>query len=262
MCLSSIGRFRSASLVLGGVSGGDGSQGTTLVIAQDPAAGTMVDSGTAIHLVVADESGKAIAIDGVPFLVCRPVTTSGSFGDGLDEAWVFEEERVPGAGCIGSEGFQRLAIGSGSRVQVLSDRITDLLSEEAWKVWPYATPDLNGDGVDEIAVAKTGDQGASRAVWLLQLTGQQVLPVLADCGSACDPAPWSAMIGSINRADGTVVTGGVYCAPALGTGATGGVIEWRSSPDDPLTILETTYVLKDQVRSRHYLASSFPSLVS
>ena len=43
-----------------------------------------------------DNSSRAITIPGVPFAVCRAESMTGSFGDGIDTAWVFEEERVPG----------------------------------------------------------------------------------------------------------------------------------------------------------------------
>jgi hypothetical protein len=80
----------------------------------------------------------------------------GDFGQLDPEVLVFEEERVPGAGCVGSEGFQHAAIADHGTVSILSPRITDLLSEDAWKVWSYATPDLDGDCVDEIALASQG----------------------------------------------------------------------------------------------------------
>jgi hypothetical protein len=182
-------------------------------------------------------SGDAVAIDGVPFKVCRPETIAGDFGGGLDTAWVFEEERVPGAGCVGSEGFQRLGIGSASDVQLLSDRITDLVGDNAYKVWPYAAPDLNGDGVDEIAVAKEGSPDTSRTIWFFQITGKDKLaPVSQTCGSVCDPTPFSATIGSTMNPDGTSTQSGLYCE---GQGASQLVIEWSATSDDPLLVSET-----------------------
>jgi hypothetical protein len=49
-------------------------------------------------------------------------------------------------------GFQHIAVLRDGRVTMLSRRITDLAGD-ARRVCLYATPDLNGDGTDEIAVA-------------------------------------------------------------------------------------------------------------
>lgn len=204
------------------------------------------------------ESGNAISISGVPFDVCRPRTMEGDFGVGMQTAWVFEEERVPGAGCIGSEGFQRLGIGTGSRVQFLSSRITDLLSDDAYKVWPYASLDLDGDGVSEIVVAKEGDSAASRTLWFLQIVGgDQIGPVSQSCGAACDPEPFSTTIGSRLNQDGTTIESGMYCE---GQGASLAVVEWSARSDLPLTVLETKLMfadgLLDVVSERSYSVQS------
>ena len=83
------------------------------------------------------------------YKVCRVLSLPGDFGDAGDAVVVFEEERAPGAGCSGSEGFQHVAVLRDGRVTALSRRITDVYPDEVWKVRPYAAPDLNGDGVDE-----------------------------------------------------------------------------------------------------------------
>jgi hypothetical protein len=172
----------------------------------------------------------AISVPGVPFDVCRPTTIDGAFGDGLTAVVVFEEERVPGAGCVGSEGFQRLGIGDGQRVQILSERLTDVFTEDAYKVWPYAAPDLNGDGVDEIALAKQQANG-TMSLWFIQLVDGEPVPVTERaCDGICqEVVPWHVLIGPVTGQDGTVTQGGVTCDGDR-------ITEWRSLPDDPGTV--------------------------
>ncbi|MBI3648496.1 MAG: hypothetical protein HY240_07100 [Actinobacteria bacterium] len=239
-----------------GPIGAPAPKGTTLVFTADPWTHMILDWGVSNKPVdvpglrafslapsPSTDSGDAIAIDGVPFKVCRPMTLAGDFGGGRDTAWVFEEERVPGAGCMESEGFQRLGIGSGSRVQLLSDRITDLLTADAYKVWPDAALDLNGDGVDEIAVAKQGDPATSRTLWFFQIVGHgNLAPVLQNCGPACDPTPFSTTIGLAPDHDGTSTQSGTYCE---GQGSSQLVIEWSAKADDPLLVSERTLAFAD-----------------
>ncbi len=104
------------------------------------------------------------------YKVCRVLSLPGDFGDAGDEVVVFEEERVPTAGCVGSEGFQHVAVLRDGRVTALSRRITDVFDEDAWRVWPYATPDLNGDRVDEIAIALRHEPGNATRVWFFVLS--------------------------------------------------------------------------------------------
>jgi WD40 repeat protein len=224
---------------------GDPSAAGVLVVEQDPAPGTRVDTGSTVLLVLSapdQGSRQAVAIDGVPFPVCRPVTIDGDFGGGMDRAWVFEEERVPGAGCIGSEGFQRLGVGSGDRVELLSDRITDIITDRAYKVWPFATPDLDGDGVDEIALAK-GEAPGSRLVWFVKVVGRDLLPVVRDCGPGCEAA-WNPIIGSVGHEDGTITQGGMFCEPREGGGTV--LVEWGTDAADPLMVSESRWTLREQ----------------
>ncbi len=224
---------------------GDPSTAGTAVVEQDPPAGTEVDTGFPVLITLSapgEGSKEAVAIDGVPYPVCRPVTIDGDFGAGLDRAWVFEEERVPGAGCEGSEGFQRLAVGSGDHVQLLSGRITDIFNDRAYKVWPYATPDLDGDGVDEIALAK-GEAPGSRLLWFVKIAGSDLMPVVRECSASCDPT-WNPIIGTVGHANGTITQGGLYCEPHAGGGPT--LVEWESGVDDPLSISESRWTLHDQ----------------
>jgi len=151
------------------------------------------------------ENGDALQIAGVPFLVCRVTAVSGDFGNGMTTAWVFEEERVPGAGCVGSEGFQHVAVGSDGRVEMLSPRITDVLNDDAWRVWAYAAPDVNGDAIDEIAIAREGEQPRAIHLWLFTVADGRIQTVSdakrepIDCGPDCDPTAWNVEIGPIMR---------------------------------------------------------------
>jgi hypothetical protein len=234
--------------------------GTTLVVALDPQTRQVTDLGLSDRNVTipglqpfeltgntpppsassSDVSGEALRIPGVPFKVCRPMTIGGTFGAGLDTVWVFEEERVPDAGCVGSEGFQRLGVGTADGVQVLSERITDMVGDDSYKVIPYATPDLNGDGQDEIALAKPSQDGTSVTVWFFQVVaGGKVLPILLDCGPACDPAPISFSIAPVEDRTTAAVQSGISCDSSTDAGP--GLLVWSSAPDDPLRLVETRY---------------------
>jgi hypothetical protein len=144
------------------------------VIATRPPGGSLADPGTPITLIVSDAwepppEAQATRLPGIDaYRVCRLLSMPGDFGSAGDEFVVFEEERVPGAGCSGSEGFQHVAVLRDGQVTALSRRITDIYPDEVWRVWPYAAPDLDGDGVDEIAVA-LDVHGTGRRVWFFQL---------------------------------------------------------------------------------------------
>ena len=226
---------------------GDPSAMGAVVVEQNPAPGTEVETGFTVLLALSapgEGSKQAVAIDGVPFPVCRPVTIDGNFGGGMDRAWVFEEERVPGAGCVGSEGFQRLGVGSGDRVEILSDRITDITTERAYKVWPYATPDLDGDGVDEIALAK-GEAPGSRLIWFVKVVGPDLVPVARACGPGpgCEFA-WNTTIGAIGHQNGAITQAGMYCEPEEGGRFV--LVEWGVDAGDTSMVSETRWTLRDQ----------------
>jgi hypothetical protein len=193
-------------------------------------------------------------IPGVPYPVCRPTSMPGAFGPGLDTVWVFEEERVPGAGCVGSEGFQRLAVGAEGVARIITGRVTDLISDEAWRVWPYAAPDIDGDGIDEIVIAvRGGEPGTatadSRRIWLFRVDGSHLVPITTNCGAACDPVPWSSRLGPIEGAQG-LSTAGVYCGALEGPTADPslvGFVEWHTDPSDPLLVAETLLQVRDSM---------------
>lgn len=178
-------------------------------------------------------SSDAIRLAGVPFAVCRITTVPGDFGPGLDTAWVFEEEHTPGSGCDRSEGFQHLAVGSDGRVRIMSRRLTDVLDDDAWRVWAYAAPDLNDDGTDEIAVARQGREPDARHLWLFRVADGGVVPITEECGPACDPVPWNIEIGPIRHEDGAVTNSGLLCG---GPEDRDVLTTWQADPQDPLHV--------------------------
>jgi hypothetical protein len=146
------------------------------------------------------------------------MTIPGSFGDGLDTLWVIEREHeVADGDCSAAEGFQYLGIGTPAEVTILSEEIRDIGQADGHALWPFASPDLDGDGVDEIAVGIAGSrsEGYSLVVPFRKEDGS-IKPVTFDCGPACRPVPWIGV--------GTFVEGlgGAYCGPE-------GFIRWSAS---------------------------------
>jgi hypothetical protein len=137
----------------------------------------------------------------------------GDFGGGLTTAWVFEEERVAGAGCgADTEGFQHVGVGTESDVVAFTDRNIEGNTGR----WPFATPDIDGDGLDEIAIGIDGARAKGQVSFILfavQLEhgGGRVVPITLDCGPTCEPFPWidadlegtvGATCGSLNDHEG------------------------------------------------------------
>lgn len=168
------------------------------------------------------------------YRVCRVLSLSGDFGGVGDEVVVFEEERVPGAGCVRSEGFQHVAVLREGRVTALSRRITDL-APEAWRVWPYAAPDLDGDGRSEIAVA-SAESGTAHHVWFFTLSagGGGIEPIYGPGG------PFSHVVGSgPDPIDGSDTgDAGLHCE---GERDARRVVIWTASSDDSLAVVESRW---------------------
>ena len=99
----------------------------------------------------------------------------GAFGSDLDTLWVFE--RAPEAGCEGYEGFQFVGVGTPDRVDAITGPLRDFVLDSV-SVWPYATPDVDGDGIDEIALGRDGNPDHSFASILLFEVGS--LPGFSD----------------------------------------------------------------------------------
>jgi hypothetical protein len=143
-----------------------------------------------------------MTLKGIPFAVCRAESMRGSFGRGIDTAWVFEGERAPGAGCSSSRGFQYAAVGTSDRVVGMGGRIIDYFSEDASKVSLLATTDIDGHGTDEIAISLKDDTSDRPMMWMLRFDGKNVVKVgLSGIGGSLSysggPAP-----GTSNRREG------------------------------------------------------------
>jgi len=162
-------------------------------------------------------SDQAIQIDGLPFLVCHPMSIPGSFGEGLDTLWVIEREPGPDADCSLDEGPQYVGVGTASAVVHLSEEIGEM-GQEGTAIWPYATPDLDGDGLGEPVVGIGGSltEGWARLTVFRVGPDDTVAPITYDCGPACDPAPWIT-VGSFVES-----LSGAYCGPE-------GFVRWSAS---------------------------------
>ena len=192
----------------------------------------------------------AVRLPGIDaYAVCRVLSLPGDFGDAGDEVVVFEEENTPGYGCV-SEGFQHVAVLRDGEVTALSRRITDLVPE-AWRVWPYATPDLDGDGQSEIAVATT-KPGTARRVWFFTLAegGGGVEPIYEEGG------PFTHMVGAGTDPVGSGESGvyGVYCE---GQGGARRIVTWTASAP-PGVVVETRWRLSG-LRVERLTAPSIPA---
>lgn len=210
------------------------------VISADPVAGTPVDPGSVVQLVVSDGAVPLQQVPGLDGEVCRLMTLSGDFGATGDQVAVFEDLRAPGAGCSGSEGFQRAAILKDGRVTSVSARLTDVFGDAAYRVWPFATPDLNGDGIDEVAVALSAVPGDATRVWFLTLSsdGSSINGILN-----AHSEPFTYLIGSGTDPLGTAREGsyGMYCD---GNGGATRVATWRSGASS-MSVPERVWRIED-----------------
>jgi hypothetical protein len=178
--------------------------------------------------------------------VCRPVSIAGRFGIGDDAAWTFSKERSPGSGCAGTPGVQYVGIGTTDRVNEMSEGTTEKMGVDGW--WaPYATPDLDGDRVDEIVVA-TASPGSDWAihVWLYRQGSDAVEPVVDTCGGACRIV-WNTSLGMGLEEDGQskiwtgLACGTVPSAPELGNG----VLIWQAVEGEPSRLYTSLYELTE-----------------
>jgi uncharacterized coiled-coil protein SlyX len=197
--------------------------------------------GTSLTFPSASPGPGTESLAGVPFPVCRSVSIAGKFGSGDDVAWTFAKERVPGEGCE-RPGSQFIGVGTADHVDRMSKGTTPIMGLDG-KWWaPYATPDVDGDGTDEIAVA-TAYPGSDWAiqVWLYRAGDGAIEPVWEPCGSGCR-SPWNTAIGSGKEESGATTLGGLYCgvipsAPAQGAG----LVEWQVSSDIPTRVYATLW---------------------
>jgi hypothetical protein len=134
-------------------------------------------------------------IEGVPFEVCRSVSIPMSFGaEDEGRVLVVEEPHGDARTCEqdGGEGFQRLAVApDGSNVIALSERLREC--PDAGGCWPAATPDLDADGTDEVALGVGWrPEGWSQIVFYAVPQGEGAvrrIELRCDQTRSC-PSPW------------------------------------------------------------------------
>ena len=189
---------------------------------------------------------------GVPFGVCRPTSIPGRFANADDTAWTFAAERQVGSGCAGKPGQQFVGTGMVDRVDAYSGGTTPKMGIENW--WaPYATPDLDGDGIDEIAVATTGfvgvpspPQGWSIQLYLYRQDGTSVVPIWLDCPGCSPPVGWNLALGFGQEESGDTIVTGFYCGVLPGRPDLGdAIVIWQGFPREPDRLLMDRSTLRD-----------------
>jgi hypothetical protein len=144
---------------------------------------------------VASTGPVAEPLAGVPFPVCGQESISGNFGV-YDTAWLFQQERMPGVRCSSHEGFPRIGIGASDTVAAYSRQFRDYQDGTRASLW--ATPDINADDVDEIAVA-TGNEGGSQQFVLFTVDGGSVVEVHT-CDGCSSTFDWGGPGGHLEGA--------------------------------------------------------------
>jgi hypothetical protein len=182
---------------------------------------------------------EPMSLQGVPFPVCRPVSIEGTFGNGNDTAWTFAKERGPGAGCQGAPGLQFVGVGTADRVDAMWQGSSPIMGlDRRWA--PYAAPDIDGDGIDEIALATGYGPGWTIQLWLFGIGDGGVVPVTWAAGGTV--SEWNTELGQGRSENGARLISGLYCGKipsAPGQGA--GLVEWQSSSDLPTRVYATLW---------------------
>jgi hypothetical protein len=184
--------------------------------------------------------GVPVNLAGVPFPVCRPMWIPGDFGgDGPEEVIVFEE--TSGAGCS-SIGRSHLGIRDAvtGAVTSYSGPIPQILTRLR-AVWPYSTPDFDGDGIDEVAFAWTDEGGTSLVLFRLAiLTGDRpgdarvFEPIEWACGPGCDRYQ-PVTIGRVEKE----ATSGMYCGrfEVPSADEQEGIVQWSTGLQTELGVV-------------------------
>ncbi len=157
-------------------------------------------------------------LPGVRGPVCRPMSVPGEFGgQEPEEVVVFEVMRGGATECATYEGFQYAGIRRLSDGTVTSYTLIGDIGQDQTSLWPYATPDVDDDGVAELAIGIRGSEGAGFARLALYRLG--IVPgsfsgdarawerVVINCGQACEAVQY-LNVGAVQR-DRV----GWYCSP-------------------------------------------------
>jgi Tol biopolymer transport system component len=152
--------------------------------------------------------------------VCGATSATGRFLPSSSEttAYVFEPE--PAGGCDGpNENFQYLGVADISGdITTVSPKLRDCLIPVG--CWAFAAPDIDHDGIDEIAVG-TGDEGGSIQYELYATDGSSLSRLGYDCSNC------NAYTFDWGRAGGHAQ--GTYCEPM---DAPGDFVEWNAERTD------------------------------
>jgi hypothetical protein len=174
-------------------------------------------------------------LPGVPFSVCDPKSIPGDFGNLGTEAVVFARED-PATGCSGNHLAQYAGVRSSS-----SGSVTAYLGplENSWPYegtpfWAYASPDIDGDGTDELAVGITSSPDGVEIGFLRATSADSLETVMMDCGPGCDPFPRTTWIGTARSENGDTYPVGAYCGAFQGGGdpSQTGFVMWEASHPD------------------------------
>jgi FG-GAP repeat len=126
----------------------------------------------------------AVLLTGVPFAVCSPMSIAGSFGPGLDAAWLFGRPSTSELGCDVVEA-EYVGVGTQRAVITFSEPLRDADLRQAQYLWPFAAADVNGDGVDELAIGagSSGETPTQFALFRLIGSSMDRITWCSDCGA-------------------------------------------------------------------------------
>jgi len=162
-------------------------------------------------------------LPGVSYPVCDVQGLRGGFGDLADGVVLFREVSPLGQGCL-VRGYQHIALVHDGTVLMGSEQLVNDIPD-APDPWLYATPDVDGDGMDEIALGIAGSRADGYArIILFDVTTDSdgaTVPVSYDCGSNCETTPWVAL--------GTLMDSreGAYCG-SIAEGGPTALIRWST----------------------------------
>lgn len=182
------------------------------------------------------ERDEPVTLAGVPFAVCNVDALTWLYADDKEgQAFTFEE--APSTGCgEDREGFQYLGVttepGEGiSRADAFVGPLSRCTDKTG--CWVYATPQLDGDPLDEILLGTNGGPWGIE-VWFFDVTasdeGMSVAPFRVACADVSDCDPLLVMTIDWQLPGLSGFSCGVY--PADADLLTSGYFEWTSAAGD------------------------------